>query len=138
MKRAYAPVPTSIWNVGFVTLIFVNLIQQMGQQMATTITPLFADTLGASASVVGFVAGAFAVTALAMRPIAGPSFDSFSKKWLLILGFSITAVGVVGYGFVTSVPALLAMRLLHGVGAGFGARGSGAAGIQAHSACRCG
>lgn len=112
--------PTSIWNVGFITLIFVNLVQQMGQQMATTVTPLYADTLGASASAVGFVVGAFAVTAIAVRPFAGPSFDSFSKKWLLLGGYSITTVGVIGYGFVTSVHALFAMRLIHGIGAGFG------------------
>ena len=70
------------------------------------------------ACIVGIVVGAFAITALLIRPFAGPAFDSFSRKRLLMIAQGINAVAFVLYGIVGSVPAFIAVRLLHGIGIG--------------------
>ncbi|MBR2834802.1 MAG: hypothetical protein IKE43_03695 [Coriobacteriales bacterium] len=65
-----------------------QFFNSFGQATAGTVLPLFARDLGATTSVIGFVAGAFAITALAIRPFAGPAFDSFSKNdcsWLQLV-----------------------------------------------------
>lgn len=110
--------PDSIWSVAFVILLLANFFQSMAAFMANTTIPLYLDSLGAGAGAVGVVVGAFAITALLIRPFSGPAFDSFSRKKLLMGAQGICAVALALYGFAGSVPAMFAVRLLHGVGIG--------------------
>jgi MFS family permease len=109
-----------MWNRAFLALIVVNFFRAMAQFMTNVTIPLYADSMGASASVIGMVVGIFAVTALGIRPFAGPAFDSFSKKRMLMIAIGFNLVAMVLYGFATSVPALVVVRLIHGVGIGMG------------------
>ena len=108
----------SIWSAAFVILLLANFFQSMAAFMANTTLPLYIDALGAPAGVVGIIIGAFAITALLIRPFSGPAFDSFSRKKLLMVAQGIAAISFVLYGFADSVPALFAVRLLHGIGIG--------------------
>ena len=100
----------------------------MGQFMMNTLIPKYADHLGATASIVGLVSSMFAVTALAIRPLAGPAFDFFSKKKLLMLAIGVIALAFVGYSLSSSVQMVMVFRLLHGFGVGLGHRQRRAAG----------
>lgn len=106
----------SIWSTTYVLLILISFFQSMGQNMMNTLVPLYTYQLGATAQVVGVVAGSFAVTALLMRPFVGPAFDSFSKKKLLMCSIGIITAATFFYSISGSIPALIATRLLHGVG----------------------
>ena len=108
----------SVWNPIFVSVFIANFCQQMGQQMMNTLVPKFARELGASASVVGFVASVFAIIALAMRPVSSPAIDAFSKKKLLMIAQFLVFVAFIGYGLSHSVPAMVAARVIHGIGSG--------------------
>ena len=108
----------SIWSFPYVMLMTVNFFQSMAAFMANTTIPVFADHLGASTAMVGAVVSAFAVTALLIRPFAGPAFDSFSRKRLLLIAQVIICTSLVLYSIVSSLPALIAVRLLHGIGIG--------------------
>ena len=107
-----------IWSVPYVILIGANFFQSMASFMANTTLPLYVDRLGAAAGTIGIVVGAFAVTALLIRPFAGPAFDSFSRKRMLIAAQAVIAAAFVLYGAIESVPGLVAVRLLHGLGIG--------------------
>ena len=108
----------TIWSFPFVALMVVNFFQSMAAFMANTTLPLYIDHMGATAAVVGVVVSSFAATALLIRPFAGPAFDSFSKKRLLICAQVIICVSLALYGVADSVPFLLCVRLLHGIGIG--------------------
>ena len=108
----------SIWSLPYIVLMGVNFFQSMAAFMANTTIPLFADHLGASTAFVGAVVSSFAITALLIRPFAGPAFDSFSRKRLLFIAQCIICASLVSYGVVNSLPALVAVRLLHGIGIG--------------------
>ena len=112
------PEKETIWSLPFVILLTANFFQSMAAFMANTTIPLYIDAMGAGAGIVGIVVGAFAITALLIRPFAGPAFDSFSRKRLLMIAQGINAVAFVLYGIVGSVPAFIAVRLLHGIGIG--------------------
>lgn len=88
--------------------------------MTNTTLPVLVNSLGVSASIVGVVVGSFSVTALLIRPFAGPAFDSFSRKRMLITSQAIICVSLVGYSFANSVGLLIAIRLFHGIGIGCG------------------
>lgn len=108
----------TIWSAAFAILLASNFFQSMAAFMANTTLPLYIDSMGVSAGVVGLIVGAFAITALLVRPVAGPAFDSFSRKKLLMCSQAVIAVAFVLYGFTTSVPTLFVVRLLHGLGIG--------------------
>ena len=110
----------SIWSAPYIALMAVNFFQSMAAFMANTTLPVYLDALGATTSIVGVVVGAFAITALLIRPFAGPAFDSFSRKRMLLGTQAIIVVSLIGYSVVGSVPGLFLVRLLHGIGIGCG------------------
>ena len=85
-KRAEEPDGSGrIWSAAFINIFVVNFVMSMGQNMMSTLVPKYAYQLGGEATIVGVVAGVFAVTALGVRPIAGPAMDYFKRNRLLSL-----------------------------------------------------
>jgi MFS family permease len=76
-----------------------------------TIGPLEGDDFA-----VGLVLGAFAVSSLLMRPFAGRFADRRGRRVVLIAGALITVAASFGHLFAGSIPLLIVMRLLLGVG----------------------
>lgn len=108
----------TIWNAAFINIFIIYCTMNMSQQMMMTLIPLYAKFLGASATLVGFVSSMFAITALAIRPVASPAFDSFSKKKLLIAAMAIITTAFGFYSVSDSIAFVIAARLLHGIGMG--------------------
>jgi MFS family permease len=65
---------------------------------------------------VGLVVGAFSVSALLVRPWAGRLADRRGRIALMVTGAAVFAVSVAGYSLASTVPALVVLRLLTGVG----------------------
>jgi MFS family permease len=74
------------------------------------------DSLGGGGLAVGLSVGAFAVSAALLRPASGHLGDAKGRKILVLSGAAIAGVSMLGYTIVTTVPALIGMRLLTGVG----------------------
>ena len=108
----------TIWSAPFVILMAVNFFQSMAAFMANTTLPVFANSLGASTSMVGVVVSSFTLSALLVRPFAGPAFDSFSRKKLLLAAQGLICLSLFLYGVVDSLGLLMAVRLVHGIGIG--------------------
>lgn len=109
---------SSIWSVPFIALMAASFFQSTFAFAAHATLPVYASALGASTAMVGFVSGGFAVTALLVRPFAGPAFDSFSRKWLLVLALGIIGVSFLVLGIVDSLALLIVARMIQGVGIG--------------------
>jgi MFS family permease len=75
--------------------------------------------LGGGNVAVGLVVGAFSLTAFFLRPWAGLQADRRGRRILMVVGASIFALSVAGYLVATTVPVLIAMRLLTGAGEAF-------------------
>jgi MFS family permease len=67
---------------------------------------------------VGFVVGAFALTAVFSRPLAGRNADRRGRRVVLVMGALTMALGGVLYLLSTSVMSLIAARLIVGAGEG--------------------
>jgi len=72
--------------------------------------------LGGGNIEVGLVIGAFSLSAFFLRPWAGAEADRRGRRILMVIGASLFAISVAGYLIATSIPALVCMRLLTGVG----------------------
>lgn len=74
------------------------------------------EDLGGSSVAVGVVLGSFALSAAVLRPFAGRVGDIRGRRILVIGGSTMVGVSVLGYAFVDSIPALVALRLVTGIG----------------------
>lgn len=72
--------------------------------------------LGGGDVQVGLAIGAFAFSAVLIRPLVGPLGDRKGRRLLIVLGAGIVAISVAGYVFAESLWVLLALRLLSGAG----------------------
>ena len=72
--------------------------------------PIGSDEAGA-----GLAFGAFAVTALLLRPVAGRLCDRLGRMPLLVGGAIIAALSMVGTAFADDLGTVVALRLLLGV-----------------------
>jgi MFS family permease len=74
--------------------------------------------IGGSDFSVGLVTGAFAITGLACRPLAGNLADSRGRKQIAVVGSLLSAVAGVLYFVPAGVPGLVVARLFLGAGEG--------------------
>jgi len=81
----------------------------------------YTEAIGGTESQVGLVMSAFAVGVLLFRPLVGKAVDGFGRKIVLIAGVVVFIISPLIYIKITSVHALLPVRLFHGLGlAAFG------------------
>ena len=72
--------------------------------------------MGASTAVAGFVAGIFAIIALAMRPFSGYFADNYHNRMLLIVSYVLTIAAFFGYALAPNVAVMLVFRVIHAAG----------------------
>jgi MFS family permease len=65
---------------------------------------------------VGITVGAFSFAAALLRPWIGRIGDRRGRRVLVMGGALVVAVSVAGYGLASSLPLLIAMRLVTGIG----------------------
>lgn len=74
--------------------------------------------LGSTDLVVGVVIGAFAVTAIVTRPLAGRAADARGRRKVVLAGAVAVAIAGALYFVPAGIPGLLLARLVLGVGEG--------------------
>lgn len=111
--------PQRVWNRAFVSVFIVNASLYLSQQMMNALVAKYADSLGASATVVGLVSSMFAVSALLWKVISGPASDAFNRKYILMGGMLLMALSYFGYSVSATIPVLMLSRLLQGTGQAF-------------------
>jgi MFS family permease len=75
--------------------------------------------LGGTGGSVGLAMGAFAISAVLMRPFVGRLGDRRGRRILIVGGALLVGVSVLGYLVAESLPVLVALRVLTGAGEAF-------------------
>ncbi len=100
----------------FVALTLSDLAYFSAAGVLLAVTPLFVvGPLESDKAGVGLAMGAFSVTTLLLRPLAGRWTDRYGRRRLLLAGAVLYAVLVTGHLLVDGVVALVVLRLLLGV-----------------------
>jgi MFS family permease len=110
---------TKIWNTIFINAFIINLLIQLATNMSNTLSSKFADSLGATPTVVGMVSGIFALTALMFKMVSAPAIDTYNRKYVLLGSIAILCIAYVCYSFSNNIPMLIGSRLLQGTAQAF-------------------
>jgi predicted MFS family arabinose efflux permease len=104
----------------FVVLALAALAFFVAGGIVLPVAPRFASgPLGADAVGFGISIGAFAIAALLARPIVGWASDRYGRRPLLLLGASVTIVGLGLHLLATDLLIFTLARGLLGIGEGF-------------------
>jgi MFS family permease len=101
----------------FLLAISAELFACLSIGMLLVVLPLYAnDELGAGSLGVALVVSAVSPMLLVCQPLAGRLGDRRGRRVIVICGALIAALSVAGYTVADSLEALIALRLLTGVG----------------------
>jgi len=100
----------------FIRLTLADVAYFTSTGVAIYTLPLWVTgPVGSDKSGAGLAFGAFAVSALLLRPIAGRLADTRGRRPLLVGGALISAVGMLGTAYAENLGLVVVMRLLLGV-----------------------
>ncbi len=103
-------------TAAFIRLTLADVAYFTSTGVAIYTLPLWVTgPVGSDKSGAGLAFGAFAVSALILRPVAGRLADTRGRRPLLVGGALISAVGMLGTAYAESLGLVIVLRLLLGV-----------------------
>jgi predicted MFS family arabinose efflux permease len=105
-----------ILTAAFIRLTLADVAYFTATGVAIYTLPLWVTgPIGSDKSGAGLAFGAFAVSALILRPVAGRLADTRGRRPLLVGGALISAVGMLGTAYADNLVLVILLRLLLGV-----------------------
>jgi len=95
----------------------VTLMAVLGVASIAPALPRIAETLGVSAGEVGLLVTAFTLPGVILTSFAGILADRYGRLRVLLPGLILFAIAGTACVFATSLPALIALRVVQGIGA---------------------
>ncbi len=109
-----------LWNSNYTKVWIANFMLFFSFMLLMPLFPLYlSETYGADKQTIGIVLSGYTITALLIRPFSGFIVDSFPRKMVLLICYSIFALFFAGYLAAGSLVLFAVVRTLHG--APFGA-----------------
>lgn len=95
-----------------------SAVLAMGWDLYTFVMPVYGSSIGLSASTIGVIMGSFAAATFTVR-LAMPAMSRHLKEWpMVIAAMAIAGLSYALFPFATSVPLLMALSFLLGLGLG--------------------
>ena len=104
-----------LWNRNYCKVMTANFSLFFAFYVLTPLLPLYlSEHFGATKDVIGLVLSGYTITALLFRPFSGYVVDSFPRKTVLMIAFSLFAIFFAGYLAASTLLLFLIVRTLHG------------------------
>lgn len=107
-----------LWTGDYIFLIMSQTLIAFGFQMINPVLPLSLREFGSSEALIGFIMGAFTISAFIIRPFSSFGIKRVGKKNYLLLGIFICLLGALGYILTTSPLYVFYTRIIFGTGFG--------------------
>lgn len=109
--------PTRLFSPAFFVVILAGFLYFVGIGALMPILPRYVEEeLGGGGFQVGLAVGSFAVSAALLRPWVGRTGDTHGRRILVVGGAAVAAASILAYPLATSLPLLIAVRLVTGAG----------------------
>ena len=116
----------NLWTKDFIFISIINFFLMLVMYMLmVTIAPFAVEEYGASASMAGLVSGIFIIGTLLARLATGRVIESIGSRRILLSGLILSVAGVALYFIAHSLPVLLIVRFIHGLGLGIASTATG-------------
>ncbi|HRC07419.1 MAG TPA: MFS transporter [Miltoncostaeales bacterium] len=94
------------------TTVVIDLI---GFGIVVPILPLWAEDLGASATVIGFLAASYSAMQFIFAPLLGRLSDRYGRRPVILISLLGSAISSFMIGFANSIILLFVARILNGI-----------------------
>jgi MFS transporter, DHA1 family, tetracycline resistance protein len=101
-----------------IPIFLIVFVDVLGLTIIVPLLPIYAETLGASAFVVGLLISVYGLCQLIAGPILGQISDRIGRKPLLIVSQLGTFVGFLILAFSRTLPVIFLSRIIDGLTAG--------------------
>ena len=109
-----------LWNANYTKVWLANFMIFFSFMLLTPLLPIYlSEHFGADKDIIGMVLFGYAVMALVARLFSGYVVDSFPRKMVLLVSFTLFTLFFVGYVAAGSLMLFAVVRTTHGVPFGF-------------------
>lgn len=109
-----------LWNANYTKVWLANFMIFFSFMLLTPLLPIYlSEYFGANKDTIGMVLFGYAVMALVARLFSGYIVDSFPRKMVLLISFTLFTLFFVGYVAAGSLMLFALVRTMHGVPFGF-------------------
>lgn len=116
-----------LWTKDFLSISITSLFLFLGFYILLTTLPLYVlDHLKGDETQVGLIISVFLIAAVISRPFTGKWIDELGRRKILLASLFLFAVSSLLYFWADSLPLLLTLRFLHGIGFGMATTATGA------------
>ena len=105
-------------NKPLASIFLIVFIDMLGFGLILPLLPYYAETFGASDTVIGLLVASYAAAQLVGAPILGRLSDRFGRRPILLLSLVGTLLGFMLLGFAKTLFILFAARILDGITGG--------------------
>ena len=105
-------------NKPLASIFLIVFIDMLGFGLILPLLPYYAESFGASDTVVGLLVASYAASQLIGAPILGRLSDRFGRRLILLLSLFGTLLGFLLLGFAQTLVILFAARILDGLTGG--------------------
>lgn len=116
----------NLWTKDFIFISIINFFLMVVMYMLmVTIAPFAVEEYGASASMAGLVSGIFIIGTLIARLGTGRVIEGIGSRRILLFGILLSIISVGLYFIAQTLPLLLIVRFIHGIGLGIASTATG-------------
>lgn len=108
----------SMKNKPLFSIFLIVFIDMLGFGLILPLLPYYAETFGASDTVIGLLVASYAAAQLIGAPILGRLSDRFGRRPILLISLVGTLIGFLLLGFAHTLFLLFAARILDGLTGG--------------------
>ena len=108
-----------LWSRQFVSVLAVEFGVSIGFFMLYSTIGIYAKSMTSIELYIGIVTGIFTFASLFTRLFSGGMMKRLSCKKVMLFGIGLSLLSYVGYSFADSLPVLIGVRMLNGLGYGF-------------------
>lgn len=106
--------PPGLWTKDFILICLSNFLVFVSFQLLLPTLPLYVNRLGGNEGMVGWIAGAFTLSAVLIRPLIGGMVDRHGRRGIYLIGLLCFFATTWGYLYTVSILPLLLLRVVHG------------------------
>jgi MFS family permease len=107
-----------LWTKDFILFTISNTFLFSGFHIFLPTLPLYVLKQGGTSTDIGLLSAIFVFCAILIRLFTDYGIKRWGKKYYLYIGCILCFIAALSYTLATSVPKLLSLRVLHGLGFG--------------------